>query len=178
MSGEEVRLTPRAVETKKLAERIEQGTAYHEPVQVWFVDRTKHTVEVYALSEREFTDACKTAGTTIDVVVTAPEILQAKAAYDAARAKDLAKVKQERGEDIDPEAIPESPETLKAAHALFEAKQQYGPKAAQILESMDLALAVAEAATRQPGITSKLLGNNDAYTIAAKAFELMRPPKN
>ena len=51
-------------ENPRTAARVEQGTAYHELVEVYFTDRAKHTVQVHALSEGELLDACKKAGST------------------------------------------------------------------------------------------------------------------
>lgn len=50
--------------TKPLAERIEEGIAHHEPVTVYFRDGKEHTVEVYALSSRQFRQATKRSGLT------------------------------------------------------------------------------------------------------------------
>jgi len=107
-------------ENPRTAARIEQGTAYHEPVEVYFTDRTKHTVQVYALSERQFAEACKKVGAT--------------------------------------------PDDFK--------------KSEKVLDSQQLILAIAEAATGDPEICGKLLGRSGASKIALKAFELMNPPKD
>lgn len=50
--------------TIPLAERIEEGTAHHESVAVYFRDGKEHTVEVYALSSRQFRQATKKSGLT------------------------------------------------------------------------------------------------------------------
>jgi hypothetical protein len=44
-----------------MAEQVEQGTAYHEPVEVYAVDRTKRTVQVHVLSDAEMLTACENA---------------------------------------------------------------------------------------------------------------------
>lgn len=121
MSQEEKReaiLKTRA-EGQKTAERIELGTAYHESVEVYFTDRTKHTVEVYALSDGELIAACKKAGSS-------PADFQ---------------------------------------------------KPDKLVDNMQLVAAVAEAATRDHDLRTKLLANEGAK-IAIKAFELLKPPKN
>jgi hypothetical protein len=60
MSEEEKERVARGQEkTIPLAERIEEGTAHHEPVKVYFIDGKEHTVEVYALSSRQFRQATK-----------------------------------------------------------------------------------------------------------------------
>lgn len=58
-------------ENKRTADRIEQGTVYHEPVTVWFTDRTQHPVEVHAINGRQFREACRKAG-----IVPDPEIIK------------------------------------------------------------------------------------------------------
>jgi hypothetical protein len=106
--------------TRPVAERIEQGTAYHEPVTVWFTDKKEHAVEVYALSSKQFREAARKAG-------VAPGNLG-------------------------------NPEKL--------------------LDNLDFVAAIAEAATKDPTITERLLSVNEDGKIASKAFELMQPPKN
>jgi hypothetical protein len=51
-------------ENQKLAERVELGTAYHEPVEVYYTDKSKHRVEVHALSDGELIAACEKAGSS------------------------------------------------------------------------------------------------------------------
>jgi hypothetical protein len=41
---------------------VVQGTEYHEPVTVKTVDRKEHSVEVYALSEKDLVEAFQAAG--------------------------------------------------------------------------------------------------------------------
>jgi len=48
-------------ENKNLAEKIELGVAYHESVEVYFTDRTKHSIEVHAISDGELLTACEKA---------------------------------------------------------------------------------------------------------------------
>ncbi len=63
MSVEEKRdaiLQARA-ENQRTAERVQLGTAYHEPVTVAFNDRSQQAVEVYALSGRQFREAIRSA---------------------------------------------------------------------------------------------------------------------
>jgi hypothetical protein len=65
MSQEERERVLRGQEkTIPLAERIEEGVAHHEPVTVYFRDGKEHTVEVYALSSRQFRQATKKSGLT------------------------------------------------------------------------------------------------------------------
>ncbi len=52
-------------ETRPIAQRIEQGTAYHETVKVWFIDRTEHEVTVHALSSGQFYEAIHMAGVKV-----------------------------------------------------------------------------------------------------------------
>ena len=49
-------------ENKRTADRVEQGTAYHEPVTLWFTDRQEHVVDVYALSDKQLRGAIKKVG--------------------------------------------------------------------------------------------------------------------
>ena len=49
-------------ENRGIAAKVEQGIAYHEPVEVYYTDRSKHTLEVHALSDGELIAACKKAG--------------------------------------------------------------------------------------------------------------------
>jgi len=51
-------------ENRKIAEKIELGTAYHESMTVRWTDRQEHVVEVYALSTRQFREAVKKSGLT------------------------------------------------------------------------------------------------------------------
>jgi prolyl-tRNA synthetase len=64
MSREEIDMshrTPKQLaadrENRQIAEKIEQGTAYHESMTVLFTDRKEHTIEVYAVSSGEFYEA-------------------------------------------------------------------------------------------------------------------------
>jgi hypothetical protein len=60
MSQEERERVLRGQEqTKPIAERVEEGIAHHEPVPVYFRDGKEHTVEVYALSSRQFRTATR-----------------------------------------------------------------------------------------------------------------------
>jgi hypothetical protein len=52
-------------QTRPIAERIEEGTARHEPVSVYFMDGKQRTVEVYALSSAQFRQATKKANMTL-----------------------------------------------------------------------------------------------------------------
>jgi hypothetical protein len=66
MSKEERERVSRAQrETRPIAERIEEGTARHEPVSVCFMDGKERTVEVYALSSMQFRQATKKANMTL-----------------------------------------------------------------------------------------------------------------
>jgi len=47
-----------------IGERLQEGTARHEPVTVYFRDGKQHTVQVYALSSRQFRQATKASGVT------------------------------------------------------------------------------------------------------------------
>jgi hypothetical protein len=47
---------------KRLADIIVAGTEYHEPVTVKTVDKKEHSVEVYALSEKDLIDAFQASG--------------------------------------------------------------------------------------------------------------------
>lgn len=49
-------------EHKRLSEMIQEGSRYHESVEVKTIDGEKHTVEVYALSENEFRELFEGAG--------------------------------------------------------------------------------------------------------------------
>lgn len=40
-------------DSEKISRRIEQGTAYHETVEVYFTDHEKHSIDVYTLSTRQ-----------------------------------------------------------------------------------------------------------------------------
>jgi hypothetical protein len=66
--SEEGSRTPKQIaadtENRGILERIELGTAYHEPVTVRFTDRKDHVVEVYALSGRQFREALRKSGLT------------------------------------------------------------------------------------------------------------------
>ena len=53
------------VENQRTAARVEEGTAYHEPVTVWFTDRKEHMVEVYAISGKQFRSAANKAKVNI-----------------------------------------------------------------------------------------------------------------
>ena len=48
-------------ENQRTAERLTEGTAYHEPVEVYFTDKQKHTVEVFMLSQKELREATRRA---------------------------------------------------------------------------------------------------------------------
>jgi hypothetical protein len=52
----------RRAENRKLSERVQQGTRYHEPVKVKTIDGNEYEVEVYALSEDEFLELFEAAG--------------------------------------------------------------------------------------------------------------------
>jgi hypothetical protein len=66
MSEEERKRVVKAQrETRPIAERIEEGTARHEPVSVCFMDGKERTVEVYALSSAQFRQATKNANLTL-----------------------------------------------------------------------------------------------------------------
>lgn len=99
--------------------RVEEGTAYHESVKVLFTDRQPRTIEVYALSSKEFRVAAKAAG-------------------------------------VDP--------------------SMFG-KPEKLLDSMDFIAALAQAATRDPDISDKILIDEESK-LAIKAMELMRVPKD
>ena len=45
-----------------LAQIVVKGTEYHEPVTVKTVDKKEHSVEVYALSEKDLIEAFQSAG--------------------------------------------------------------------------------------------------------------------
>ena len=62
MSEETEKFRKARVENQRTAIRVEEGTAYHEPVTVWFTDRKEHTVEVYAISGKQFREAARKAG--------------------------------------------------------------------------------------------------------------------
>ena len=47
---------------KRLADIIVAGTEYHEPVTVKTVDKKEHSVEVYALSEKDLIEAFQASG--------------------------------------------------------------------------------------------------------------------
>lgn len=148
-------------ENRRTAQRIEQGTAYHEPVEVYFTDRAKHTIEVYAISEREFAEACKKAGTTPEVFQGHPEVMKAMAVYN----------------DAVTQHGPESEEARETAKALVDVQKENPRKPEQVIDSLQLQLALVEISTHDPDMTNKLLGNHEASKIAIKAFELMKPPK-
>jgi hypothetical protein len=66
MSEEERKRVAKAQrETRPIAERIEEGTARHEPVSVCFMDGKERTVEVWALSSMQFRQATKKANMTL-----------------------------------------------------------------------------------------------------------------
>ena len=65
MSLDERRRVARGRETTQpIVERIEEGTAHHEPLEVYFRDGKPHMVEVYALSSRQFRQATKKSALT------------------------------------------------------------------------------------------------------------------
>jgi len=47
---------------KRLAEIVVAGTEYHESVTVKTADKKEHTIEVYALSEKDLIEAFQAAG--------------------------------------------------------------------------------------------------------------------
>jgi hypothetical protein len=149
-------------ENKQLAKRVEQGTTYSEPLEVYFTDHVKHTVQVYAMSEREFTEVCKKTGTTPDVFQTSPEVSNAQVKYNAMVA--------EHGE--------ESEEAKEALTNLTDARQKHPMKSEHLIGSLEFVLAMADVSTHDPDMTTKLLGNREASKIAVKAFQLMNPPKD
>jgi hypothetical protein len=46
----------------RIAQIVVQGTEYHEPVAVKTVDKKEHSVEVYALSEKDLIEAFQSSG--------------------------------------------------------------------------------------------------------------------
>lgn len=52
-------------ENQRTADRVEQGTTYHESVTVFFTDRKEHTVEVHPLSSKQFREAARKANLNI-----------------------------------------------------------------------------------------------------------------
>jgi len=46
----------------RIAQIVVQGTEYHEPVTVKTVDKKEHSVEVYALSEKDLIEAFQSSG--------------------------------------------------------------------------------------------------------------------
>jgi len=130
------------VENQRTAARVEEGTAYHEPVTVWFTDRKEHTVEVHAISGKQFREAAKKAGINIG------DLMEEK--------------KDEWGKPI----LGPDREPIKEV------------KIDKVMLCLDMLGYIAEAATRDPTITDKLLTVDEEGKIALKAFELQRPPKN
>jgi hypothetical protein len=62
LDEEQKAILERRAENRKLSEIIEQGTRYHEPVEVKAVDGQNHSIDVYALSEDQFRELFESAG--------------------------------------------------------------------------------------------------------------------
>jgi hypothetical protein len=46
----------------RISQIVVQGTEYHEPVTIKTIDKKEHSVEVYALSEKDLIEALQSAG--------------------------------------------------------------------------------------------------------------------
>jgi hypothetical protein len=82
---ERERVLKAQAQTRPIAERIEEGTARHEPVSVCFMDGKERTVEVYALSSMQFRQATKKANMTL---ADLQEVGRKLAEYSKARELD------------------------------------------------------------------------------------------
>ena len=82
---------------KRLADIIVAGTEYHEPVTVKTVDRKEHSVEVYALSEKDLIEAFQAAGQDLKEIGNPDKLmsnlkLMGELAARATRQPDIGKI--------------------------------------------------------------------------------------
>ncbi len=145
---EDERVAKGKAETRPIAERIEEGTARHEPVTVHFRDGKEHTVEVYAISTRQFRQAVKKSHLTMQELEKIANIFE--------KNTDLNKQRKEEGlPPVEPEFTDVQDE------AMWDFFQEL----------------TAAAVKNPPNILDQLFPNGEVL-IAPKVLEMSRPPKN
>ena len=82
---------------KRLADIIVAGTEYHEPVTVKTVDMKEHTLEVYALSEKDLIEAFQASGQDLKDIGNPDKLmsnmkLMGELAARATRQPDIGKI--------------------------------------------------------------------------------------
>jgi hypothetical protein len=82
---------------ERIAQIVVKGTEYHEPVTVQTIDRKEHSIEVYALSEKDLIEAFQSAGQDLKEIGNQDKLisnmkLMSEVAARATRQPDIGKI--------------------------------------------------------------------------------------